>query len=56
VTATARKLAILVYRMLKVGTATAYDQRQRTRILHGLRKRATSLGLELVDPSTGLVA
>ena len=61
VTATARKLAILVYRMLKYNmpydytSAAEYDKSQHTRILHSLRKRATSLGLELVDASTGLV-
>jgi transposase len=61
ITATARKLAILVYRMLKYKmpyhetSAAEYDERQHTRILRGLRKRAKSLGFELVDPSTGLV-
>ena len=60
-TATARKLALLVYRMLKYNmpyeqtSAAEYDERQHTRILRGLRKRATSLGFELVDASTGLV-
>ena len=60
-TATARKLALLVYRMLKYNlpyhqtSAAEYDKRQRTRILRGLRKRATSLGFELVEASTGLV-
>jgi len=62
VTATARKLAVLVYRMLRyhmpyreMSTAD-YDQLQRSRILRGLRKRAASLGFELVDTTTGLVA
>ncbi len=60
-TATARKLAMLVYRMLKYNmpyhdiSAAEYDERQHTRILRGLRKRAKSLGLELVEASTGLV-
>ena len=60
-TATARKLALLVYRMLKYNmpyeqtSAAEYDERQRTRILRGLRKRATSLGFELVEASTGLI-
>ena len=60
-TATARKLALLVYRMLKYNmpyeqtSAAEYDERQHTRILRGLRKRATSLGFELVEASTGLV-
>ena len=54
-------LALLVYRMLKYNmpyhhtSAAEYDTRQRTRILRGLRKRATSLGFELVEASTGLV-
>ena len=61
ITATARKLALLIYRMLKYNmpyhhmSAADYDKRQHTRILRGLRKRATSLGLELVEASTGLV-
>ena len=61
ITATARKLAILVYRMLRHQltynelSSADYDQQQRSRILRGLRKRAASLGLELVDTSTGLV-
>jgi transposase len=61
ITATARKLAILVYRMLRYKmnyhepSAADYDQQQRSRILRGLRKRAHSLGFEIVDTSTGLV-
>jgi len=61
ITATARKLALLVYRMLRYRTpyhepsAAGYDRQQRSRILRGLRKRASSLGFELVDSSTGLV-
>ena len=61
ITATARKLAILVYRMLRdkmtyhVPSAADYDQQQRARILRGLRQRARSLGFEIVDTSTGLV-
>jgi len=61
ITATARKLAVLAYRMLRyhmpyreMPTAD-YDKLQRSRILRGLRKRAASLGFELVDTSTGLV-
>jgi hypothetical protein len=60
ITATARKLAILIYRMLKGeireyhdhGTA-AYDARQRERTIRSLRRRAASLGLALVDKETG---
>ncbi|MGH2609168.1 MAG: IS110 family transposase [Tepidiformaceae bacterium] len=61
ITATARKLAILVYRMLRDRmsyrevSGAEYDQQQRPRILRGLRKRAASLGFELVDTQTGLV-
>ncbi len=57
----ARKLAILVYRMLRdrlpyrERTAADYDQQQRSRILRGLRKRAASLGCEIVDAKTGVV-
>jgi len=61
ITATARKLAILVYRMLRDKMAyqetsvADYDQQQRSRILRGLRKRAHSLGFEIIDTRTGLV-
>ena len=61
ITATARKLAILVYRMLRdqmnyqEPSVADYDLQQRSRILRGLRKRAHSLGFEIVDTSTGLV-
>ncbi len=61
ITATARKLALLVYRMLRhkmpyqKRSAADYDQQQRSRILRGLRKRARSLGFEVVDTNTGLV-
>ena len=61
ITATARKFAILVYRMLRDRityrelSAVDYGQQQRSRILRDLRKRAASLGLELVDTQTGLV-
>lgn len=55
ITATARKVAILVYRMLK-GELTyqdpgpvAYSERQRTRALRNLRKRAEMLGFALVQ-------
>lgn len=59
ITATARKVAILVYRMLK-GEITyqdpgpdAYAQRQRTKALRNLKKRAKSLGFELVQVDSG---
>ena len=60
-TATARKLAIVVYRALS-GTLTAqhlddttYHLRNRQRELRSLRKRANSLGLQLLDPGTGQI-
>jgi transposase len=59
ITATARKLAILVYRALKGELvyrdpgANAYDLQQRTRVLRRLRQRAATLGFELVNRNTG---
>lgn len=61
VTATARKLAILVYRMLKGGLVyqdpgpAAYDASQRTRVLRRLRQRAERLGFALTNIETGEV-
>lgn len=61
ITATARKLAILVYRALKGEFlyrdpgADAYDLQQRTRLLRRLRQRAATLGFELVNRETGEV-
>ena len=61
ITATARKLAILIYRMLKGELvygdpgADAYDAQHRTRILGRLRKHAAHMGFGLVDFSTGEV-
>jgi transposase len=61
VTATARKLAILVYRALKGELryrdpgADAYTHQQRTRVLRRLRQRAATLGFELVNRDTGEV-
>lgn len=59
ITATARKLAILVYRTLKGGFhytdpgAAPYDARQRRLALGSLRRRAASLGFNLVNGQTG---
>ena len=59
ITATARKLAILVYRALKGELlyrdpgADAYDLQQRTRVLRRLRQRAATLGFALVNRDTG---
>ena len=61
ITATARKLAILVYRTLKDGLvyqdpgAAAYDAQHRTRVIRRLRQRAANLGFTLVDHETGEV-
>ncbi len=61
ITATARKLAIIIYCMLRDGTpyrdqpAAEYDERHRKRALLSLRKRAQSLGFDLVQIDTGLV-
>lgn len=61
VTATARKLAILIYRTLKDGLvyadpgAEAYDTQHRTHVLRRLRQRAKNLGFGLIDLSTGEV-
>jgi transposase len=61
VTATARKLAVLVYRTLKDHLvyvdpgADAYDAQDRTRVVRRLRRRAEHLGFGLVNLSTGEV-
>ncbi len=59
ITATARKLAILVYRTL-AGTliykdpgADIYNARQRARLLRRLRQRADTLGFTLINRETG---
>lgn len=59
VTATARKLAILVYRTLRGDFiyhdpgADAYDAQHRQRALHNLRRRAEQLGYSLLNTQTG---
>jgi transposase len=59
ITATARKLAILIYRTLKGDFvyadpgADAYSAQHRERTLERLRKRAAHLGFDLVNASTG---
>lgn len=61
ITATARKLAVLVYRALKGELsyrdpgAEAYAQHQRTRVLRRIRQRASTLGFDLVSRDTGEV-
>jgi len=61
VTATARTLAVLVYRTLQdhlvyvdLG-ADAYDAQDRTRVVRRLRRRAETFGFGLVNLSTGEV-
>ena len=60
-TATARKLAILVYRVLKDDlqyeerTAAEYDQKLKTRLTKNLQRRAANLGYLLVEADTGIV-
>ena len=62
VTATARKLAILVYHTLKGDFvyrdpgADVYDAHDRVRVVRRLRQRAEHLGFALVDLTTGEVA
>ncbi len=56
-TATARKLAVIYYSMLKYGTAyiemgqSAYEQQYQQRRLHAMRKQALSMGYQLVPIS-----
>jgi transposase len=59
ITATARKLAILIYRVLhgnfvyRDPGADGYNAQQRDRILAHLRRRAATLGFELLNRQTG---
>jgi hypothetical protein len=59
ITATARKIAILVYRVLRGDLdysdpgAQAYEAQHRSRVLRNLRKRAKDLGFDLVNLETG---
>jgi hypothetical protein len=61
ITATARKLALLVYRVLRGDIvyrdpgATAYLQHHRARLINSLRRRAQELGLGLISLETGEV-
>jgi transposase len=61
IVATARKLAILIYRTLKDGLiyrdpgADAYDAHHRTHVVRRLRLRAEHLGFALINLSTGEV-
>lgn len=57
ITATAHKLARLIYSMLKHGTKYVdqgqhyYEEQYRERVINNLRKKATSLGFELITHS-----
>ena len=59
VTATAHKLAIQFYRMLKYGEdyvdqgQAVYEQRQHERDLKNLKRRARQLGYDLIAPNAG---
>jgi transposase len=63
VTATARKLACLFYRLLKYGQdyveqgLKSYEKQYQDRMIENLKKRATKLGFKLVttDLTTGEV-
>lgn len=61
VTATAHKLAILIYRMLKYGMAyvdqgqQAYEKQYQERTLHMLKRRVKQMGYALVDLRSGEV-
>jgi transposase len=62
ITATAHKLACLIYRMLRFGMEyvdrgqEAYEAQQRARRLRYLQRQATDLGYALVDTATGEVS
>ena len=59
ITATARKIAILVYRVLRGDIdyrdpgALAYEAQHRSRALRNLRNRAQQLGFSLINIETG---
>jgi transposase len=59
ITATAHKIALLVYRLLKHGEAYVakgqeqYETMQRERTLKSLRRNAMAMGLQLLDTTTG---
>jgi transposase len=61
ITATARKLAVLVYRVLRGDItyhdpgAAAYQKLNQTRVLRNLRQRAQQLGFALINIQTGEV-
>ncbi len=62
ITATARKLACIIYRMLKYGQAyveqgqLAYEQAYKQRSINNIRRHAHNLGFQLLDTATGAVS
>jgi transposase len=62
ITATARKLAIIIYKMLKYGKAYVdrgaeyYEQQYRAAMVKNLKRRARQLGFELVEATDTPVA
>lgn len=61
-TATAHKLAHLVYTLLKNGTKYVdagqdyYEEQYRQRVIYNLKRRAKQMGFCLVEEKTGVVA
>jgi len=62
VTATAHKLARLIYSLLKHGTEYVdagqdyYEEQYRQRVIYNLKRRAKQMGFCLVEKETGAVA
>jgi transposase len=62
ITATARKLACIIYRMLKYGQPyveqgqLAYEQAYKQRFINNIRRHAHNLGFQLLDAATGEVS
>ncbi len=62
ITATARKLAVIIYNMLKHGKAYVdrgaqyYEQKYRATMVKNLRRRAKELGYVLMEATTLLTA
>ena len=58
ITATAHKLAIIIYNMLKYGKAYVdrgteyYEQQYRATMLKNLKRRAKQLGVEVIEATT----
>ena len=62
VTATAHKLAVLIYRMLKHGTDCVaqaleeYEAKQKEKMVESLQRKAKALGLELTPKVEGVAS